>query len=59
MYRALQDFVDGDGHGTHCAGSAVGSFNNGVCSSMACMLLRLPDCSAAPSKPEEPMECAC
>lgn len=28
MYRALMDFADGDGHGTHCAGSAAGSFQN-------------------------------
>lgn len=30
MYRALQDVTDGNGHGTHCAGSAAGSFQNGV-----------------------------
>ncbi len=29
MYRALQDTTDGNGHGTHCAGSAAGSFQNG------------------------------
>lgn len=29
MYRALSDVGDGNGHGTHCGGSAVGSFQSG------------------------------
>ena len=29
-YRALADFVDGDSHGTHCAGSTVGSLQAGT-----------------------------
>lgn len=29
LYRALEDVGDGNGHGTHCAGSSVGSFQDG------------------------------
>ena len=28
-YRAIADFADGHGHGTHCAGSMVGAYQTG------------------------------
>lgn len=29
-YRMFGDAIDGEGHGTHCAGSAVGGLANGA-----------------------------